>query len=1476
MSTPPSAHRASSRRRRAPPRAFTGVATGAFRAEQRSLETAFSELDSNVIASVLERRNGNADLAAADLLEMKATSPGTVKTPGGCKYVGGSDGKRARTEGSGGDAAYWGSVLERGDAKDGDRDDDGEAMMVDGSSEDASSDGRNDGRTMSPGVIGWATYEWDDAMWAREPKESVRLSECEALVGWRRVETTVREERSEEGNEENAETTTNANPSQMSQTTSGVEMLVKWRGASHVHCSWVSVEAIETDIASGPHGKARVGRFFDKHPMEAGPFVSVKPDYVVVDRVFSKFEEQERTLVCVKWASLGYDETTWEEESYVRNSLEGGAVALERFETIRSGAAAARARQRVIEAETTDQVKEAWKSATADAVRERYGHSYRLRSYQEEGVKWMAFNFQAGRGCILADEMGLGKTAQALALIDYTLQVRPGAPALIVVPLSTIVNWEREAKRWVPDAHVVTYVGKQAGRDFAREHEWYHEKDPADEDAPRGIKANIVLTTYETVTADRAHFAKVKWSSMVIDEAHRLKRVGGKLGNDLNSLSVERTCLLTGTPLQNNTAELWSLLNFIDAKHFSNADDFEAAFGGMAKAAQVERLQNVLGPYLLRRLKCDVEQKLPPRSETLVECELAPLQKKCYRALFERNFSFLRQGCDSRENFANFANIMMEVRKCCQHPFLLDGVEAAVAPEGADPNFLVSSAGKLQLLDKLLPHLKEGDHRALIFSQMTRVLDVLEDYCRARGHTYVRLDGSITGKARQEAIDKYCNDDSDTFLFLLSTRAGGQGINLVQADTVIMFDSDWNPQNDAQALARAHRIGQTRQVQVYRLVMRATYEKEMFTRASMKLGLEQAIFGSTDKEEKSAAASRKEIEDLLKHGAYGLFKEDDGRAQEWNNESIVDILAKSERKLISGSENENASPDRPSTFATATFVEGDGATDGVSLDDPDFWQKLMPEAAAAEEERKAEAEQLMAKLQEAERIATAKRNAIDAFQWSWGEGKRLVASFALLGWGNWQRMLERSSLKENKTIAHIKIFCRVYIEEALKTLHAELYPNLIEMLTKGEDDDEKALPVDEGRDYLKYMMAEQGFSNFLRGRAGDDLIRLEMLQGGVVAVEKAGGMENALTEEGMQIPPLYLEAPAEWWTDDHDRALVVGTLKHGYGKYAEIRDDEELPFAANFAGVNPPEPVKKGSEPKVEDGDTDKPLEWIQHRRLADRVKRIFNVLGGKSYAPPPKIERPVKEKKPKPPKVPKEKKPKGTPRSGSGSTMEKLEKAQEFMKELKRDENGNIVLPVGPIGGVTIESLGVIKNNKDFVTAQYILPVGFRTSRMYPRLDNLDERTRWTQEIVEGPKGEPMFVLTPEEGCEKIEAKSATAAWADVLKRAKAAREARGEVAKKTAISGPEFFGYSLPNLRLMIESLPGADACKDYVPYAESCAKSEEIRKQRAEKASAEGLVAEEAPAKKDKSSDPVQLSQGYEEIDITAMDEEPDLLV
>ena len=265
---------------------------------------------------------------------------------------------------------------------------------------------------------------------------------------------------------------------------------------------------------------------------------------------------------------------------------------------------------------------------------------------------------------------------------------------------------------------------------------------------------------------------------------------------------------------------------------------------------------------------------------------------------------------------------------------------------------------------------------------MTRVLAVLEDYNRARGHRYERLDGGVTGKKRQESIDRFSAEDSEAFLFLLSTRAGGQGINLTKADTVIVFDSDWNPQNDAQALARAHRIGQTKAVQVYRLVSRGTYEKEMFTRASMKLGLEQAIFGDNNNNNyyynnnnnnergndcalqqqqqqqqqqrknsaKSAKEQRREVENLLKHGAYGLLteaqEEAEKRYQKWGSDDIYSILQNSEQKVVDAEEDEkephpDKKKEKSSLFATATFASEASEKMKVDLDDPDFWQKLM-------------------------------------------------------------------------------------------------------------------------------------------------------------------------------------------------------------------------------------------------------------------------------------------------------------------------------------------------------------------------------------------------------------------------------------------------------------------------------------------------------------------------------------------------------
>ncbi|MGH0161528.1 UNVERIFIED_CONTAM: hypothetical protein FKN15_053493, partial [Acipenser sinensis] len=318
----------------------------------------------------------------------------------------------------------------------------------------------------------------------------------------------------------------------------------------------------------------------------------------------------------------------------------------------------------------------------------------------------------------------------------------------------------------------------------------------------------------------------------------------------------EHKVLLTGTPLQNSVEELFSLLNFLEPVQFPSESTFLDEFGDLKTEEQVKKLQALLKPMMLRRLKDDVEKNLAPKEETIIEVELTNIQKKYYRAILEKNFTFLAKGAN-QHNMPNLINTMMELRKCCNHPYLITGAEEKIledfrknhSPEAWDFQLqaMIQAAGKLVLINKLLPKLIAGGHKVLIFSQMVRCLDILEDYLIQRRYTYERIDGRVRGNLRQAAIDRFCKVDSDRFVFLLCTRAGGLGINLTAADTCIIFDSDWNPQNDLQAQARCHRIGQSKAVKVYRLITRNSYEREMFDKASLKLGLDKAVLQDINK-----------------------------------------------------------------------------------------------------------------------------------------------------------------------------------------------------------------------------------------------------------------------------------------------------------------------------------------------------------------------------------------------------------------------------------------------------------------------------------------------------------------------------------------------------------------------------------------------------------------------------------------------------
>ncbi|XP_056651910.1 chromodomain-helicase-DNA-binding protein 5 isoform X2 [Monodelphis domestica] len=434
---------------------------------------------------------------------------------------------------------------------------------------------------------------------------------------------------------------------------------------------------------------------------------------------------------------------------------------------------------------------------------------------------------------------------------------------------------------WAPDFYVVTYTGDKESRSVIRENEFSFE-DNAIRSGKKvfrmkkeaQIKFHVLLTSYELITIDQAILGSIEWACLVVDEAHRLKNNQSKFFRVLNSYKIDYKLLLTGTPLQNNLEELFHLLNFLTPERFNNLEGFLEEFADISKEDQIKKLHDLLGPHMLRRLKADVFKNMPAKTELIVRVELSQMQKKYYKFILTRNFEALNS--KGGGNQVSLLNIMMDLKKCCNHPYLFPvaAVEAPVLPNGSyDGSSLVKSSGKLMLLQKMLKKLRDEGHRVLIFSQMTKMLDLLEDFLEYEGYKYERIDGGITGGLRQEAIDRFNAPGAQQFCFLLSTRAGGLGINLATADTVIIYDSDWNPHNDIQAFSRAHRIGQNKKVMIYRFVTRASVEERITQVAKRKMMLTHLVvrpgLGS-----KSGSMTKQELDDILKFGTEELFKDD--------------------------------------------------------------------------------------------------------------------------------------------------------------------------------------------------------------------------------------------------------------------------------------------------------------------------------------------------------------------------------------------------------------------------------------------------------------------------------------------------------------------------------------------------------------------------------------------------------------------------
>merc|ERR1719356_565714 len=521
----------------------------------------------------------------------------------------------------------------------------------------------------------------------------------------------------------------------------------------------------------------------------------------------------------------------------------------------------------------------------------------KLKEYQVKGLEWMVSLYNNNLNGILADEMGLGKTIQTISLITYLMEKKNNmGPFLVIVPLSTLSNWMLEFEKWAPSVTAISYKGSPQMR-------------RAVQGQIRAGKFNVLVTTYEYIIREKAILSKLRWKYMIIDEGHRMKNHNNKLTVTINTFySTSHRLLLTGTPLQNKLPELWSLLNFLLPSIFKACDTFEqwfnAPFAITGEKVElneeetiliIRRLHKVLRPFLLRRRKKDVESQLPDKVEYIIKCEMSGLQRALYTHMQERGVMLTQEAKTGQAKGGTKAlmNTIMQLRKLCNHPFMFQHVEEGYARhlggldvvQGPD---IFRASGKFELLDRIFPKLKRSGHRILLFCQMTALMTILEDYLNWRGYSYLRLDGTTKSDDRGDMLADFNKKDSDYFIFILSTRAGGLGLNLQTADTVIIFDSDWNPHQDLQAQDRAHRIGQKNEVRVLRLMTVNSVEERILAAARYKLNVDEKVIQAGKFDNKSTGTERRQmLMDIIAQEESDDEEEDEAPDDEVINQMIA-------------------------------------------------------------------------------------------------------------------------------------------------------------------------------------------------------------------------------------------------------------------------------------------------------------------------------------------------------------------------------------------------------------------------------------------------------------------------------------------------------------------------------------------------------------------------------------------------------------
>ena len=743
------------------------------------------------------------------------------------------------------------------------------------------------------------------------------------------------------------------------------EFYIKWQEKAYYHATWETADTLskcrsprrlDNYIRKTLNEDLRIStdptvplEEKEKWILDREQYLESLNDYKRIERVIDDQDIDGETHYRVKWRGISYDQTTFEPASLVSTIAQ---AEIDRYLDRSSHLPVSN------KAESNPKTRSAFVPFKEQPDYIKHGT---LRPFQIQGVNFLSYNWVNCKNVVLADEMGLGKTIQTIAFMNWLRHNRnQEGPFLAVVPLSTMPAWQETFDLWTPDINYVVYMGNQRAREIIKDTELIVDGNP------NRPKFHVLLTTYEYVLLEPTFLSQIKWQFMAVDEAHRLKNRESQLYDKLSELRVPYRLLITGTPIQNNLGELSALFDFlapgeviIDEKMDINSEE---ASGILAELTQKIR------PYILRRTKATVTQDLPKKTEKIIRVELSDIQLEYYKNILTRNYTALNMGAKGQRQ--SLLNIMMELKKASNHPFMFPSAEdRLIAPDARREDILralVTSSGKMMLLDQLLGKLKRDNHRVLIFSQMVRMLDILGEYMESRGHNYQRLDGTISSSSRRIAIDHFNAPESSDFCFLLSTRAGGLGINLMTADTVIIFDSDWNPQADLQAMARAHRIGQKRDVSVYRLVSKETVEEEILERARNKLMLEFITIqhGLTDKESQARRAaqvgepgSSSEINRILKKRGQRMFEQTDNQ-KKLEELDLDSVLEKAEDYKLDQPENTDA--DGGEAFLRSfDFVD-------VKVDDL-TWDEIIPpdqlEEIRAEEKKKADEKYLAEQIE---------------------------------------------------------------------------------------------------------------------------------------------------------------------------------------------------------------------------------------------------------------------------------------------------------------------------------------------------------------------------------------------------------------------------------------------------------------------------------------------------------------------------------